>query len=95
MCDVAVIKLGAEGSIIAYDDSIYRIPGFKVEVANTNGAGDMYAAGLLYAISRNYSMKEAGLIGSYTSSLIVSQAGARFDGNIDISSIKDLKGDIE
>ena len=67
--DIAIVKLGKQGSIIKSGGSVYRIPAFVTDVVNTNGAGDMYAAGMLYGISHGFSMKRSGMIGSYMASL--------------------------
>lgn len=88
MCDVAVVKLGEKGSLIKMDDRVYRIPAFPVNAVNTNGAGDMYAAGVLYGLSRDFDIERAGKIGSYASSLVVSQTAARLKDPIDPGSIQ-------
>jgi len=87
MCDVAVVKLGENGSLIKANDTIHSIPVYKTNVVNTNGAGDMYAAGVLYGIANNIPFEKAGRIGSYTSSLVVSQVGARLNEKIAIDKI--------
>ena len=77
MCSVAIVKLGSDGSLIKAEDMIYKIPIVKVDVKNTNGAGDAYAAGILYSIATGKSWEEAGKIASEYSSKIVSSVGAR------------------
>jgi len=87
MCSFAVVKLGAGGSLIKCGGSVYTIPVYETEVVNTNGAGDMYAAGVLYGISHGFDPEKSGKIGSYAASLVVSSTGARVTGNIDIGKI--------
>jgi sugar/nucleoside kinase (ribokinase family) len=87
LCDFAVVKLGSEGSIIKSGGKVYRIPVYKTDVVNTNGAGDMYAAGVLYSIARGYGPELSGKIGSYVSSKVVSQVGARLPGKISLEGI--------
>ena len=87
VCDFAAVKLGAEGSIIKSGGSVYRIPAVRTQVVNTNGAGDMYAAGVLYGIARGLDPERSGRIGSFVSSKVVSQVGARVRGKISIESI--------
>jgi sugar/nucleoside kinase (ribokinase family) len=86
-CDIAIVKLGPQGSLIKSEGVVHRIPVFKTEVVNTNGAGDMYAAGMLYGLSRGFSLERSGTIGSFVSSKVVSQVGARFPGKISIDSV--------
>lgn len=88
MCGAAVVKLGERGSLIKIDDRVYRIPVCKTDVVNTNGAGDMYAAGVLYGLAKGLPVDKAGRIGSYTSSKVVSQVGARLKCKINISEIE-------
>jgi len=71
MCEVAVVKLGEKGSLIKKDGKTYRIPIQKVSVANTNGAGDAYAAGVLYSIAHNIPLEKAGKIAAYISAQVV------------------------
>jgi len=87
MCEIAIVKLGEKGSIIKADGIIYRISAYKTKVVNTNGAGDMYAAGILYGISNGLPIEKAGKIGSYAASLVIGQAEARLNKKINIKEI--------
>ncbi len=87
-CDTAVVKLGEQGSLIKKDEKTCRISVCKTDVINTNGAGDMYAAGILYGIAKNIPIERAGRIASYVSSLVVSQVSTRLAERIDVESIK-------
>jgi len=82
VCEIAIVKLGEKGSLIKADEKIYKIPINKVNVINTNGAGDAYAAGILHAIANNLEIEKAGKIAAYISSQVVASAGARLDKNI-------------
>lgn len=84
-CRLAVVKTGADGSLISDGESVVQIKLFKADLINTNGAGDAYAAGFLSAIAKGYSVEEAGYLGSYTGSLAVSMSGARLIEKVDIS----------
>ncbi len=86
-CDFAVVKLGSEGSIIKSAGEVYRIPAYRTALVNTNGAGDMYAAGVLYGLAHGFSPERCGKIGSYVSSKVVAQVGARFPGRISVNEI--------
>lgn len=78
MCELVIVKLGEKGSLIKKGKEVYRIPAYKANIINTNGAGDMYAAGILYSISKNLDLENAGKIASYAASLVVGKEGARF-----------------
>lgn len=81
------LKLGAAGSVIATKDSVEHILPFSVKVVNTNGAGDMYAGGFLYAFAKEMPLKKAGTIASYVSSRVVASLGARLNARPDIESL--------
>lgn len=49
LCRGTVITLGAEGCLAAFDGAAYYAKPPRVEAENVNGAGDAFAAGLLYA----------------------------------------------
>jgi sugar/nucleoside kinase (ribokinase family) len=86
-CSFAVVKLGPGGSIIKHDGAVCEIPAYPADLVNTNGAGDMYAAGALYGICRGLSAEQCGKLGSYGASLVVSRGGARFNGSITVDDI--------
>ena len=79
---VSVVKLGQRGSIIKSDNKIINIDAVNTNVVNTNGAGDMYAAGLLYGIISNKSIELSGKMASYAASLAVSSPWARVERKI-------------
>ena len=81
---IAAVKLGPRGSIIKSGDLIVNIDAVKTEVINTNGAGDMYAAGFLYGITSGKSIELSGKIASYAASHAVASAGARVETKIDL-----------
>jgi len=84
---IAVVKLGPNGSMIKSGNTVIRIDAVKTEVVNTNGAGDMYAAGFLYGLTSGMSIELSGKIASYAASLAVASAGARVEGKINLEGI--------
>ncbi len=75
--DNVALTLGANGSIIMHENEAIPIEGVEVEAVDTTGAGDMYAAGVLYGITNGLSWKQAGHLGSHAAARIVAQLGAR------------------
>jgi sugar/nucleoside kinase (ribokinase family) len=53
------------------------IEGVKTTAIDTTGAGDMYAAGVLYGITNGLSWQQAGHLASHAAARIVAQFGAR------------------
>lgn len=71
------ITLGAEGSIIRYNGADFRIKAYPVKAIDSTGAGDMYAAGVLYGLINWNDVNKAGHLGSLAASRVVSHIGAR------------------
>ncbi|MDO8241152.1 MAG: adenosine kinase [Candidatus Moranbacteria bacterium] len=78
-CDIAVVKLGAKGSLIKKGEKIFNIQPYPVDMVNTNGAGDTYAAGILHGLINGLDLQDAGEIASHISALVVASVGARLD----------------
>lgn len=76
---VAVVKLGSEGSLVRSGDTTYRIDPFTTEAIDATGAGDMYAAGFLYAYSEGMPLDVCGRVGSLISSKVVEVIGSKID----------------
>ena len=79
--DYAIVKIGSKGSYIkvAHSGNTIKIDAKKVLAKDTTGAGDIYAAGILYGILNNLTMDEAGKIASHAAAEVVKKVGARLD----------------
>ncbi len=84
---IAVVKLGAKGSMIKSGNTVVKIDAVKTDVVNTNGAGDMYAAGFIYGLTSGRSIEQSGKIASYAASLAVASAGARVEEKINLDKV--------
>lgn len=76
-CEIAVVKLGEKGSLIKSGDKFYRIAGVAINAVDTTGAGDMYAAGILFGLTHGYTLDKAGRLASNAAAEVVKQMGAR------------------
>ena len=75
---IAAITLGEKGSIIKRSEERWIIPPQRApKIVDTTGAGDLYAAGFLYAFINNYTMENCGKLGGLAASEIIQQYGAR------------------
>lgn len=83
-----VIKLGAGGCYIRNRDKSFTLPGFPVKCVDTTGAGDSFAAGFLYGLSKGLELSECGLYGNACGALAVGQLGA-CRGKISLDKIKE------
>ncbi|MEE2996033.1 MAG: adenosine kinase [Pseudomonadota bacterium] len=76
--DIAAITRGAEGSVIVTPDEAIEVPVEPVDrVLDTTGAGDLYAAGVLYGLTHGYELATAGRLGSICAAEVISHYGAR------------------
>ena len=72
------VTLGAKGSLIAAGGETVRLPAWPVErVVDTTGAGDQYAAGLLFGLARGLPPVRAGELGSRCAAEVITQPGPR------------------
>jgi len=75
---ITVITLGERGSIIIDKDIVIEIKAKPVDkIIDTTGAGDLYASGFLYGLSRQKDLFECGRLASIAASEIISHFGAR------------------
>ena len=79
LCEIAVVTMSASGSYIAHGELLHRVDAFAVEAIDTTGAGDMYAAGLLYGLTHGLDLPKTGTLASYVSAQVVAQMGPRLE----------------
>ncbi len=77
-CRLAALTRSELGSVIATADGVHAVPAAPVErVVDSTGAGDLYAAGLLYGLTHGLSPSQSGWLGSLAAAAILGQLGAR------------------
>ncbi len=89
-CENVALTLGKNGSIIMHEGEAFPIEGVQVEAVDTTGAGDMYAAGVLYGITNGLTWQQAGHLGSHAAARVVSQMGARLPAPLSRAEIEAL-----
>ncbi len=80
-CEVAVVKVGSDGSWIKRGLEIIKIGTADVNVIDTTGAGDLYAAGFLYGYSIDKNLEVCGQYGSIMAGKVIEILGARMDNS--------------
>ena len=68
------------------------MPGVTTEAVDTTGAGDMFAAGVLYGLTHNLSFQQSAQLANQLAARIVSQLGARLSEPVDPDDIPGLAG---
>jgi len=77
-CRLAAITLGARGSIVVTHDDVFEVPAVGVpHVVDTTGAGDLFAAGFLFAHTRGDDLASCAHIGAIAAAEVISHVGPR------------------
>ena len=77
-CEIVCATLGAQGSLIITADETVEIPAVEADqLIDTTGAGDQYAAGVLYGLTHGMGLYESGMLGSKAAAEVISHMGAR------------------
>ncbi len=71
------ITLGPAGSLIYDGKETFTVPTDKVDVIDTNGAGDMYAGAFLYGLTHGMDYRAASVLANRAASTIVTWFGPR------------------
>ncbi|HUN46736.1 MAG TPA: adenosine kinase [Stellaceae bacterium] len=85
-CEIAVLTRSAAGSLVVTPGEHVAIaPQMASRVVDTTGAGDLYASGFLYGLTRGRPLADCGRLGSLAAAEIITHVGARPE-----ASLKDL-----
>lgn len=76
-CDLVAVTRSEKGSILAQGAEVAEIPAAPADVVDTTGAGDLYAAGVLFGLTHGMSLAEAGRHGALAASEVIAHVGAR------------------
>lgn len=81
-CDIAVVKVGKDGSLIKQAGSVAKINAVPSNVIDTTGAGDQFAAGFLHGYSEHQEIEQCGKIGAIMAGAVIANYGARIPDNL-------------
>lgn len=79
LCEVAIVKIGNEGSLIKRGEEIIKIGAISVNCIDTTGAGDLYSSGFLYGYAQGLSLDKCGLFGSVLAGNVIETIGAKIE----------------
>ncbi len=77
LCEIAVVKIGARGSLIKRGEEEVHVTAPAINSIDTTGAGDIYAAGFIYGLSKDLSLKKCGQIGTLVASKVIQVIGPK------------------
>jgi len=78
-CEIAVVKIGKNGSLIKKGDEVHEVGVIKAKSIDTTGAGDVYASGFLYGLVKGLPLNKCGEIGSVLSGKVIEVVGAKME----------------
>ncbi len=81
-CEAAAITMSEDGAVIVRGDARTRVPAGKVNVVDTTGAGDLFAAGFLTGLSQGADDARAATLGCAAAGNIIGQIGARSETDL-------------
>ena len=77
-CKLAAVTRSEKGSVLLRGDETVEVQAIEIdELVDTTGAGDLYAAGVLYGYTSGRSLAECGALGSLAAGLVIQQIGPR------------------
>jgi sugar/nucleoside kinase (ribokinase family) len=77
-CQIAALTRSELGSVVLSGDEVHVVDAHPVDrVVDTTGAGDQYAAGFLYGLTRGHDLATCGRLGSAAAAEVISHFGAR------------------
>jgi fructokinase len=81
-CKTICVTLGERGCCILRDGRYVEVPGRKVNVVDTIGAGDAFAAACVHGIEQGWSDARCGKFANAVAALAASRPGATPDWNV-------------
>ncbi|MCQ2133555.1 MAG: adenosine kinase [Bacteroidales bacterium] len=78
-CDIAVVKVGKDGSMVQRGDEFHFIEACPAKPVDATGAGDTYAAGFMYGLAQDLPLDVCAQIGSTIAAKVVEVIGTKID----------------
>jgi len=76
--DLGCLTMGSDGSLLVTADEVFQVKAeLLAPVVDTTGAGDQYAAGVLFGLARGMALADAGRLGSLAAAEVISHVGPR------------------
>jgi len=75
---LGVVTRSEKGCVVASKEGVTAVPAFPIEkIVDTTGAGDLFAAGFLFGLSRGVGHEMAGRLGALAAAEVIQHIGAR------------------
>ncbi len=79
ICDIAIVKIGKNGSLIKKGDKKYTEGVIQVTPIDSTGAGDYYAGGFLHGLANNWDLAKCARAGAILSGNVIESIGVVID----------------
>jgi sugar/nucleoside kinase (ribokinase family) len=77
-CEIVAVTRSEKGSVVLAKDGDHDAPAQTIHrVIDTTGAGDLYASGFLFGLTRGWDMGSCAMLGNCCAAEIIQQVGAR------------------
>lgn len=77
--ELVVVTRGGDGAVVMQGEKRHDVPTNAVNVVDTTGAGDAFAAGFLAGYSRNRTLPDCATLGNKAAGAVIARLGARPD----------------
>jgi len=75
---LATVTRSEKGCVVVSKDGVMAVPAFPIKkIVDTTGAGDLFAAGFLFGLSRGVGHEMAGRLGALAAAEVIQHIGAR------------------
>ena len=75
---LAAVTRSEKGCVVASREEVKAVPAYPIEkLVDTTGAGDLFAAGFLFGLSRGVGHENAGRLGALAAAEVIQHIGAR------------------
>jgi ribokinase len=72
-----VITLGEKGAVAGEKDTVFQVPGYKVNVVDTTGAGDVFHGAFIYGLCEKWPLKKIVQFSNACAALKCTKLGGR------------------
>ena len=84
------ITNGVNPTIVLEEKQTFEIPAYEAKAVDTNGAGDMFAGGVIHGLSEGWENNESAKFGNFLASKGVAEIGPRLKKNKYLEYLKEF-----
>jgi len=84
------ITNGANPTMVLEENQTYKVPAYEAKAVDTNGAGDMFAGGVIHGLSEGWKNDKSAKFGNFLASKGVTEIGPRLKKNKYVEYLKEF-----